>query len=243
MRRLSFALALALFACGSYSKNTAMLSRTDDGTGASGGSSNSQPVAGSRSTDKIRTVVGKCDGLAASGQWEEISPPNMKKEPPYTGALVTLVDPNKSGTLYVTTSKSGVFKSTDCGASWKKINTGDHGGELDKGNIWSAVIDPVDSNTLYALTGYGDPNGLWKSTNGGVDWRNITPINLGTPTFVAGVRMDPTNHLHLLINFHDNYIGGHTPVCLGETKDGGKTWEVNWITDQTRVKDESDKTH
>src|SRR5271168_3096257 len=25
--------------------------------------------------------------------------------------------------------------------------------------------------------------------------------------------------------------------------DGGKTWEVNWITDQTRVKDESDKTH
>jgi hypothetical protein len=25
--------------------------------------------------------------------------------------------------------------------------------------------------------------------------------------------------------------------------DGGETWEVNWITDQTRVKDESEKTH
>ena len=25
--------------------------------------------------------------------------------------------------------------------------------------------------------------------------------------------------------------------------DGGKTWEVNWITDQTRVKDEPEKTH
>jgi hypothetical protein len=25
--------------------------------------------------------------------------------------------------------------------------------------------------------------------------------------------------------------------------DGGKTWEVNWITDQTRVKDETDKGH
>jgi hypothetical protein len=25
--------------------------------------------------------------------------------------------------------------------------------------------------------------------------------------------------------------------------DGGKTWEVNWITDQTRVTDESDKAH
>jgi hypothetical protein len=27
------------------------------------------------------------------------------------------------------------------------------------------------------------------------------------------------------------------------SEDGGKTWEVNWITDQTRVKDEADKTN
>lgn len=27
------------------------------------------------------------------------------------------------------------------------------------------------------------------------------------------------------------------------SEDGGKTWEVNWITDQTRVKDAPDKTH
>jgi hypothetical protein len=27
------------------------------------------------------------------------------------------------------------------------------------------------------------------------------------------------------------------------TDDGGKTWEVNWITDQTRVQDDSDKAH
>jgi hypothetical protein len=25
--------------------------------------------------------------------------------------------------------------------------------------------------------------------------------------------------------------------------DGGKTWEVNWITDQTRIPDETDKAH
>jgi hypothetical protein len=25
--------------------------------------------------------------------------------------------------------------------------------------------------------------------------------------------------------------------------DGGKTWEVNWITDQTRASDEADKAH
>ena len=27
------------------------------------------------------------------------------------------------------------------------------------------------------------------------------------------------------------------------SEDGGQTWEVNWITDQTRISDGSDKTH
>jgi photosystem II stability/assembly factor-like uncharacterized protein len=169
--------------------------------------------------------AGRCDGLADPGHWQEVSPPRMNKEPPYTGALQALVDPNNSGTLYVTTSRSGVFKSTDCGASWQRINTGRNGDLIDQGLVWSAVLDPVDSNTLYALTGYG-PSGLWKSTNGGIGWHNMLPDNMGMPGFVARVGMDPTNHLHLLVNFHDNCTGGHTPVCFGETQDGGKTWRV-----------------
>jgi hypothetical protein len=32
-------------------------------------------------------------------------------------------------------------------------------------------------------------------------------------------------------------------LVAGRIKDRGKTWEVNWITDQTRVKDESVKAH
>jgi hypothetical protein len=38
--------------------------------------------------------------------------------------------------------------------------------------------------------------------------------------------MDPGNHFHLLINFHQDCTGGHTPVCFGESKDGGATWSV-----------------
>jgi hypothetical protein len=169
--------------------------------------------------------VGKCDGLAAPGHWQEISPPGMNKAPPYTGALVTLVHPNNAGTLYVTTSYSGLYKSTDCGASWTKTNTGRNGTMIDQGAVWSAVIDPVNPDTIYALTGYG-PSGLWKSTNGGVDWHNVLPANMGMPGFVARIGMDPTNHLHLLLNFHENCTGGHTRVCFGESKDGGATWAV-----------------
>jgi hypothetical protein len=46
------------------------------------------------------------------------------------------------------------------------------------------------------------------------------------PGFVARVSMDPTNHRHIIVNFHDNCTGGHAPVCFGESKDGGATWNV-----------------
>ncbi len=39
---------------------------------------------------------------------------------------------------------------------------------------------------------------------------------------------------------------GHHPSCRFEqafSDDGGKTWEVNWIATDTRVKDESDEAH
>jgi hypothetical protein len=170
-------------------------------------------------------TVGKCDGLGAVGQWENITPPGVTLSPPYTGTIVAIADPQNSGTVYTTTSSKGVFKSTDCGATWTKTNTGRNAQQLDSGSIWSAVIDPVASGTLYALTGYG-PAGLWKTTNGGVDWDQVFPSGIGMPGFVARVTMDPTDHLHLIINFHNDCTGGHTPVCFGETKDGGTTWNV-----------------
>ena len=191
------------------------------GSGGAGG----QAGAGGSGGVMIPHATGKCDGLGAVGQWENITPPNIKLEPPYTGPITVLENPQTSGTLYTGTARSGVFKSTDCGATWTKTNTGRNGARLDTGNIWSAVIDPVAPKTLYALTGYGDA-GLWKTTNGGVDWDQILPSGTGMPGFVARVTMDPTNHLHVIINFHDNCTGGHTPVCIGESKDGGATWKV-----------------
>jgi hypothetical protein len=205
---------------------------TGSGTGGNAGTAGRAGTAGAGgqagaggSGGSAPHVTGKCDGLGAVGQWENITPPNITLTPPYTGVIVVLEDPQTSGTIYATTSKNGVLRSTDCGATWTKTNTGRNAHELDSGFIWSAVIDPVAPKTLYALTGYG-PSGLWKTTNAGVDWDQMLPSGTGMPGFVARVTIDPTNHLHLIINFHDNCTGGHTPVCMGETKDGGATWKV-----------------
>ncbi|HEV8244673.1 MAG TPA: hypothetical protein VGP93_02855 [Polyangiaceae bacterium] len=191
--------------------------------GGNGGTSASGGNAGSGGT--APHSVGQCDSLGEKGLWEDITPPGVTLEPPYGGVLTVLTDPQNSGTLYSLTSRSGVFKTTDCGASWTKVNTGRNADQLDLGLIWSAVIDPSDSQILYALTGYG-PAGLWKTTNGGVDWDQTMPMDQGMPGFVARVNMDPTNSQHLIINFHEDCTGGHTALCLGETTDGGTTWNV-----------------
>lgn len=172
------------------------------------------------------TPVAACSQATTQpGVWEEISPPGLIKEHPFIGAMLAIPDATRPGTLYLTTSRNGVLKSSDCGKSWTKLNTGRNGDKIDQGSVWSAAVDPAGSGTFYVLTGYG-PAGVWKSTNGGVDWDNVLPGNQGMPGFVARVTMNPANPLHLLLAFHDNCTMGHTPVCFGETRDGGNTWRV-----------------
>ncbi len=55
---------------------------------------------------------------------------------------------------------------------------------------------------------------------------------------------DTINGKTILIRFIWSNTDTKTPHFEQSfSDDGGKTWEVNWITDQTRVKDESDKAH
>ena len=69
------------------------------------------------------------------------------------------------------------------------------GSALDKGRQWTMAIDPVNSSVLYANSGYG-PAGLYKSTNGGVDWTQILPPSIMS-VFDAGgfARREDEAHL------------------------------------------------
>jgi hypothetical protein len=177
------------------------------------------------SSVSVMHTVGACNKLGAVGQWENVTPPNVTLTPPYTGVLMALADRITSGTVYAMTSKAGVFKSTDCGATWIKTNTGRNATQLNGGDIWSAVIDPVVPGTLYALTGYG-PSGLWKTIDSGTNWDQVAPTAAGVPGFIGRIAMDPTNNKHLIVSFHDNCTAGHTPVCFAETMDGAMHWNI-----------------
>jgi hypothetical protein len=183
------------------------------GTGGSGGNQEPPPH-----------MVRACDSLEPVGVWEDITPPGVNLDG--FGVPVIAVDPSDTSIIYVGTDKSGIHKSTDCGATWVHIDTGTLGAELDTGTIW-VVIDPIEPNVLYANSLYGI-NGFFKSTNGGVDWTQVLSeeVRMYAPYggFVGGIAIDPDDHLHVLVSWHQVCGAPYTSACYAQTRDGGATW-------------------
>ena len=211
--------------------------------GVASGGAGGKPSAGGNGTGGLPHVVGKCDALGAPGKWEEITPAEVSLDFAFKtpagdnfGDHSFVIDPQNRAHIYLGTSAQGIYESTDCGATWKKINTGRNGDKIDQGRQWTFVIDPVDPKILYTNAGYGN-NNAWKSTNGGVDWDTfIDPAYakaLQFGGFVHSITMDPTDHQHLIVTPHFECEVGQGPSglphdkgCLLETTDAGTTWKI-----------------
>jgi hypothetical protein len=184
-------------------------------------------------------MVAACDALPAAGKWEQITPSGVATSDAFT------LDPFTAGTIWLgadpigggTPGLGGLFKSTDCGATWKHVNTGTNGSVVDGSHMWSFAIDPVDQGVIYAVGAYG-PQGLWKSTNGGVDWVQLFPQNsefakVVQYSFASNVSMDPHDHKHLVVGTHANCAAPYDPVCQAESTDAGATWKIVRIPNPT----------
>ncbi len=131
------------------------------------------------------------------------------------------------GHVFVPGPHRGVFKSTDGGKTWKKILfVNNKTGAID------LVMDPNHPNVLYAtmwqaqrmpwgLISGGPGSGIYKSTDGGAHWTNISH-HPGLPKGVLG-RMGVTiaasqpNIVYAIIQARN---GG-----VFRSDDGGKTWK------------------
>ncbi|MBB6460611.1 WD40/YVTN/BNR-like repeat-containing protein [Flammeovirga kamogawensis] len=117
------------------------------------------------------------------------------------------------GNLYSKNSERGVYKSTDAGKTWKKtLFISDSTGVID------LIIDPQNPKVLYASTwertrkawnfkGSGSESGIYKSKDGGVNWKRITTDKSGFPTSNGVGRIGLTiseSNSNLLYAFLDN---------------------------------------
>ncbi len=186
----------------------------------------------------------RCGGIAipmgsgarsggAVGAWTSVTPASISLARSAFGndnfgAQDVLVDPVRPSDLYAFVCHQGLWKSTDYGQTWTKINTGANGAAIDAGKPWSSGIDtnrcrdPATPPTLYTFQGAGGDNGFWRSTDGGVSWaRHPLPEGTGGPRSQDGysVDVDPYDGRHVIAGFHEET--GYT-----ESHDGGQTWKV-----------------
>ena len=117
----------------------------------------------------------------------------MKNGQPAVGTVVNIIiDPHDNRVLYISKynesiDNSGIWKSTDAGASWTAANSGLAGGPklqmglnrtIDSARLtFGLAIDPEHSNVLYAGTLGG---GVFKTIDGGGHWNHASDgINTG----------------------------------------------------------------
>ncbi len=131
------------------------------------------------------------------------------------------------GNIYKPTSERGVYKSTDGGKTWKRtLFANDNAGAVD------LIIDPTNPRILYAstwrvqrtpysLSSGGEGSALWKSTDSGETWTEISK-NEGFPEGtlgIMGVTVSPANSERVWAIVENEKKGG-----VYRSEDGGKTW-------------------
>ena len=94
------------------------------------------------------------------------------------------------------------------------------------GRINGIVVDPRNSNVVYLAAAAG---GLWKTTDGGKNWRSLTDKQV--PLFFNGIVMDPRDPgtLYALLQVFDGLEAskyGYLANGILRTRDGGDTWQL-----------------
>ena len=91
------------------------------------------------------------------------------------GVIEFAVAPSNNSVIVALHGTPGVYKSTDAAATWLNIT-----GTLPVGSAAPTFVafDPVNANNIYVtFSGYSAGNKVFKSTNGGTSWTNIS-LNL-----------------------------------------------------------------
>lgn len=152
--------------------------------------------AGTGETD-IRSDVIPGDGIYKSTDAGKSWHYAGLRETHSTSAIVVdpknpnLVYASSMGHVFAPNPERGVFKSSDGGKTWKKILFVD-----DKTGVICLVMDPSDPSVLYAamwqavrmpwgLSSGGPGSGIYKTTDGGGHWTNLSH-NQGLPQTVLG---------------------------------------------------------
>ena len=155
----------------------------------------------------------------------------------YSIGCVT-IDPNNPNIVWVGTGEDlggrhfgygdGIYRSEDGGNSWVNM------GLKDSEHISKIVIHPNDSNTIWVasqgpLWSKGGERGVYKSTDGGKNWKLILSDNEWTGA--TEIVLDPRDPDRIYVAMWQRqrtiaaYMGGGPGTSIQRSDDGGNTWK------------------
>lgn len=132
------------------------------------------------------------------------------------------------GAVYGFTEERGIYKTTNGGETWRRVLF-----ESDKAGAVDLCLDPGNPDVMYAstweawrtpysLNSGGPGSKMWKSTDGGETWKDISR-NPGLPEGTLGkigVAVSPSNPNRVYAQV-ENLNGG-----LFRSEDAGETWKL-----------------
>lgn len=138
---------------------------------------------------------------------------------------ITAIDANNKEprTFFVGTAGGGVWKTTNAGVSFESV--------FDKycQSIGAIALDQKDPNIVWVGTGESNMrntvsvgNGLYKSTDGGKNWRKV---GLENSEHISKILIDPKNSDVVYVAVPGHLWNSNPDRGLYKTVDGGKTWE------------------
>ena len=163
--------------------------------------------------------------------------PIFDDQPVYSTGCIT-IDPNNPHTIWVGTGENvggrhvgfgdGIYKSEDDGKTWKNMGLGR------SEHISKIIVHPSNSDVVWVavqgpLWNSGGERGLYKSIDGGANWKKVLGGNEWTG--VTDVIIDPrdpdwmyaaTWQRHRTVAA---YMGGGPGSGIHRSTDGGESWE------------------
>ena len=205
-----------------------------DGTGPDADASRTQHDADASVSPDVAPVIGDCGSLGTPGTWQQVWLPQSFLTDQQLETSAVAVDPHDQS-VYVAAgsytnggqSGSGVYRSTDCGATFSLVSTGTHATDVAGGDPWVLHTDPTHPGTVYILVGYGS-KGVYESTDQGTNWSvlNIDPSGATADTnpFPQALAIAPNAGPTLALTFHENCNAPFATTCFSRSTNGGATW-------------------